>query len=51
MACCGPNIKRRDESTLFNELRNNEEEISLNLNKIQMNFLNDKGEWKSNKYY
>ena len=48
MACCGPSIKRRDEKTLFDELRNNEEEISLNLNKIHMKFLPDKGNWKSN---
>ena len=27
MACCGPSIKRRDEKTLFEELKNNEEEI------------------------
>jgi hypothetical protein len=48
MACCGPSIKRRDEKSLFEELRNNEEEISLKLNSINMNFLPDKGFWKSN---
>ena len=48
MACCGPSIKRRDEKQLFDELKNIEESISLNLNKIKMEFLNDRGEWKSN---
>ena len=48
MACCGPSIKRRDEKTLFDDLRANEEEILLSLNKINMQFLPDKGDWKSN---
>ena len=51
MACCGPSIKRRDEKVLFEELRNNKEEISLDLNKIHMNFLPDRGLWKSNYYF
>jgi len=48
MAFCGPSIKRRDEKTWFEELRNNEEEISLKLNSFNMNFLPDKGPRKSN---
>ena len=48
MGSCGHSIKRRDEKTLFEELRSNEEEFSLNLNKIHMIFLPDKGIWKSN---
>ncbi len=51
MACCGPSIKKVDEKTLFQELRNNEEEISLRLNDIRMNFKPEQGNWKSNKYY
>ena len=48
MACCGPSIKRRDEKSLFEELRKEQDEISLQLNKIKMNFLPDQGIWKSN---
>ena len=53
MACCGPTIKRVDEKILFNNLRNNEEEISLTLNKnqkneIHMNFTPEQGKWNSN---
>ena len=48
MACCGPSIKRVDEKILFNNLRNNEEEISLKLSKIRMNFNPENGNWRSN---
>ncbi len=48
MACCGPSIKRKDEKTLFDQLRNNEEELSLNLNRIKMKFNPEKGTWTSN---
>ena len=56
MACCGPTIKRVDEKILFNNLRNNEEEISLTLNKnqkneIHMNFTPEQGKWNSNYNY
>ena len=48
MACCGPSIKRVDENALFEELQNDGEKISLNLNHIKMEFEPNKGEWKCN---
>ena len=51
MTCCGSSIKRRDEKTLFEELKNNEEEISLKLNRIDMKFIPKDGNWKSNLNY
>ena len=47
MACCGPSIKRRNEKDLFEELKNNEEEITLKLNRIDMKFIPKEGNWKS----
>ena len=47
MACCGPSIKRKDEKTLFDQLRGEREELSLNLNKIKMKFNAENGDWKS----
>ena len=48
MACCGPSIKRVDENALFEELQNEGENISLKLNRIELEFEPKKGEWKCN---
>ncbi len=50
MACCGPSIKRVDEKTLFEQLQEEGDKISLNLNKIEMIFQPNQGEWKCNYY-
>ena len=45
---CGASIKKRDEKTLFEELREKEvEEITLKLNMIKMKFQPKNGNWKS----
>ena len=48
MACCGPSIKRVDETQLFSELEKEGDPISLKLNRIEMDFDPTRGVWKCN---
>ena len=50
MACCGPNIPRKDKETLIKELRGETENIGLVLNKVEMIFEPENLRWKSNFY-
>ena len=48
MACCGGNNIKVNERDLFEKLRKNGEEISLNLSNNRIIFLPKEGNWKSN---
>ena len=51
MACCGPSIPRMEKEVLLRDLRNDDEDISLVLNKVNMTFDSKTQIWKSNSLF
>ena len=48
MACCGPSITRYEKEELIRKLREVNEDISLELNRVKMTFEPRKQRWNSN---
>jgi hypothetical protein len=51
MACCGPSIPKIEKEELIKKLRQQAEEIPLDLNRIHMIFEPKKQRWNSNSLF